>query len=80
MFNGSDLEPRNRLGMHRRSFDVGGEPYAEADVLVVAGAGVMIGVGTCDSEASGGTGGVVDRAEVEDEVGEDYCGYPVSIV
>ena len=46
----------------------------------MAGAGVMDGVRTCDSEASGGTGGVVDRAKVEDEVGEDYCGYPVSIV
>ena len=46
----------------------------------MAGAGIMVGVGTCDSEASGGTGGLVDRAEVEDEVGEDYCGYPVSVV
>ena len=46
----------------------------------MAGAGVMVCVGTCDSEASGGTGEVVDRAEVEDEVGEDYCGYPVLVV
>ena len=48
--------------------------------MVVTGSGG----GVCDSEASGVrttcARGLVDRAEVEDEVGEAYCFYPVLVV